>query len=341
MNFLRLALVLLACVSVETAFVLGEQGFFKGRLFQRRKPVNNNVIINQVDNSKADLGRLLEGVKKISSPGTPGYLSVFGPDSLILAYGVAGENLHMPAVATGKIGKGKMVAFGHEGYLGDIPTIQEWDTARLINNCIKWLAPTGDSKKLLHIGNERTINGLSSLGYELEKADLDNLDPSRVLVIQEGGLSPEKVDKVISFVRHGGGFITSSTGWGWLQLNPGKTLLMDHGANLVLAKGGLVFGKGYLEDSTENGFLPNHETKPAFHATKALEIAKTVAYGTKSFANAMEERTVSENLRIALHEIPANDEYLLPNLKYFLKNAPKDFLEQFPDFKAISDQLKN
>jgi hypothetical protein len=55
----------------------------------------------------------------------------------------------------------------------------------------------------------------------------------------------------------------------------------------------------------------------------------------------MEERTVSENLRIALHEIPANDEYLLPNLKYFLKNAPKDFLEQFPDFKAIADQLKN
>ena len=52
----------------------------------------------------------------IACPGTPGTLAVWGAEAKVLAYGKSGDHM-MPAVATGPLGKGRVVAFSHTGLL--------------------------------------------------------------------------------------------------------------------------------------------------------------------------------------------------------------------------------
>ncbi|HUU09852.1 MAG TPA: hypothetical protein VM431_04870, partial [Phycisphaerae bacterium] len=88
-----------------------------------------------------DVTVLLDGVTKIAAPGVPGPLCVFGPGALAVVTGGAGDNLREPVVAAARMGKGRVVAFGHTDYfnarvLGGNAT----DTGRLMTNAVRWAA---------------------------------------------------------------------------------------------------------------------------------------------------------------------------------------------------------
>lgn len=328
--------VLLALLATEA---FGGQGVFGQRLFQKRRHINENNTTFNVNDPQKDLDFLINGVKKIASPGTPGYLSVFGSDALILAYGMAGENLPQPGVAAGRFGKGKMVAFGHAAFLANIQINNEFDTARLITNSIHWLSSSGSTSRVLHLGNDDGEKALNHLGFHVEKADLENLDPARVLVVQEGYLHPKYSEKVSLFVKNGGGFMTSTTGWGWLQFNPGKDLRKDHGANLVLEKGGIVFGNGYLSPVMGLGLSSNTELMPKYHVKRALEIVDSVVKGKKEFQNELEAKLIYNILQIAANNIPSGNQAFAPKIKEILDNSPEAFFEKYPDFRVLKANL--
>ena len=59
---------------------------------------------------------------EIAAPGVPGPICVYGKDAWVVAVGGDGK-LAAAVVAAGRLGKGRVVAFGHGGYLqkGRVP----------------------------------------------------------------------------------------------------------------------------------------------------------------------------------------------------------------------------
>ena len=87
----------------------------------------------------ADQAALRQGVTEIAAPGLPGPVAVFGPHALAVVVGRSGKGLAAPVVAASRLGQGRVVAFGHPGYL-DKDALETADTGVLILNAVRWLA---------------------------------------------------------------------------------------------------------------------------------------------------------------------------------------------------------
>ena len=82
-----------------------------------------------------DLESLLKDVRSIAAPGAPGPLAVFGRDAFPVIVGKSGNATFASVVAAGRLGKGRILAFGHNGYLAP-ETLAIADTGKLFANAI-------------------------------------------------------------------------------------------------------------------------------------------------------------------------------------------------------------
>src|SRR5690348_8311506 len=80
------------------------------------------------DSSRA---AFIEDVAAIGAPGIPGPLCVFGPDAFTVVAATS-DDLPAPLVAASTLGKGRLVAFGHEGYFGG-EALRTADTSKLVS----------------------------------------------------------------------------------------------------------------------------------------------------------------------------------------------------------------
>ena len=76
-----------------------------------------------VDHSK-DYDILLEGVQKIGVSGAPGPVCIYGSKAFPVVVGNSGE-VTLPLVAAARSGKGRVVAFGHSGYISDFKVLEK------------------------------------------------------------------------------------------------------------------------------------------------------------------------------------------------------------------------
>ncbi|MBM4086380.1 MAG: hypothetical protein FJ272_16465, partial [Planctomycetes bacterium] len=83
-----------------------------------------------------DLASLLDGVTEIAAPGVPGSLCVFGEQAFPVVTGKAGK-FQEPVVAAARLGAGRVVAFGHDGYL-NADALAAAGTGRLMLNAVRW-----------------------------------------------------------------------------------------------------------------------------------------------------------------------------------------------------------
>lgn len=208
----------------------------------------------------SDRDLLLQGVELIASPGIPGVVVPFGARSVTLAVGRSGEQV-VPVVAAGRSGRGRVVLFGHNGYLN---AYHEADSGKLLANAARWVAR----------GRALVVAGQPGLARHLNVESADewtNLDPHRhALVIDAHQIGAAQVGGLRKFVREGGGLVTAATGWGWQQIEGGKPLT-EFPANLVLADAGLVVTGG-MADPAEGGSMRADRGEPhLLHAGRALE----------------------------------------------------------------------
>lgn len=90
--------------------------------------IKKHLYLSKTSTSKfssPDLCELTKGIKIISSPGTPGRITVFGDDAFAVVVGKVDENSVQAAVAAGTLGKGRVVAFSHEAYLSNLESVRE------------------------------------------------------------------------------------------------------------------------------------------------------------------------------------------------------------------------
>ncbi|MDR0871609.1 MAG: M60 family metallopeptidase [Planctomycetaceae bacterium] len=194
--------------------------------------------------SAADVLFLTDGVDGIGQSGVPGPLCVFGRNAAAVIAGKEG-NTSGPLVAAAKYKDGRVVAFGHDGYLSKT-ALSQFGGQTLLKNILRWLAQNKNDVRIAVIGNPAFAEYIKELGYSVQPVNrlTDIKDNAQIIVLDGSRITEQQVSELEKFITNGGGVLTASLGWGWLQVSGKTDLQTEHGGNLLLAPLGIVWADG-------------------------------------------------------------------------------------------------
>ena len=258
----------------------------------------------------ADQTALRQGVTEIAAPGLPGPVAVFGPQAFPVIVGRLGEGLAAPVVAAGRLGRGKVVSFGHPGYL-ETEALKTADTGVLVQNAVHWLSRPGIP---LRVG---VRHGPDLAAYlRAHQILVDSLDDDRwterlksdaVVSCPLADLAPAETVALGGYLRGGGGLLAAELGWGWLQLNPGKTLA-QHGGDRLLAPAGLLWADGGSGPHLAAGLCGRNGS------FSRVPCRKCPGYGLAGNSAPNETSQAVETTLLAARTLLPDDTLLLPRL---------------------------
>ena len=201
---------------------------------------------------------LLAGVSDVVAPGLPGVVSAFGPRAFPVILGKVGSGKNTtvaPTVAAALTRKGRIVAFGHDGFL----VKDSWkvgQSRQLLLNSVLWtqngkmgrvgVLAGDDSAALVAMLKE---NGLHAVALE-HGASLNGYS---ALVVNGHRLETNDKSPLQKFVAAGGGLVMATTGWGWNWGDESHTLSKDYFGNQLLAPYGLVWTEGTVNGERKEG----------------------------------------------------------------------------------------
>lgn len=268
--------------------------------------------------SADEAAQLRSGVSRINAPGVPGPVSAFGADAFAVAVGRQG-NARLPLVAATRFGQGRAIAFG-KGEFFDARALEDGDNAVFLANCMVWAA---DKEKPIAgvIGNETFAAALRERGWDARDIGMGEIETVDVIFARSTRLNPNHVAPLRDAVEKGKGLLAGDLGWGWLQLNPGKTLAEDHQGNRLFAPMGIVWLDGTLQRTTADGkAYDTTEPLPAHtNASLALDAALAHHAGTAPVADA-DRAQISTLLATTAQALPQADTILLPRLRNLIED---------------------
>ncbi len=268
---------------------------------------------------QADTAFLLEGVKAIESTGIPGPMAAFGPDAFPLVLGSAAKDITAPVVVASRLGKGRVIACGHHGFL---ETTDKADSGKFLANSVRWSSgrPTAEpgAIRVGVIRNESLLLFLQERGFDaisLTPAELPAQLPELHVICADSGHwgSAENHSALEKFIHEGGGLLTAGLGWGWLHLNPGKSLAEHHPGNQLLARAGILWLDGPLQRTAAEGFGTTTPPPAVTQSSAALQLLLDAIDSTPP-ADPQLLGHASWILTRTAQGLPANDTLLLPKL---------------------------
>jgi hypothetical protein len=266
-----------------------------------------------------DVRELLDGVRTLGQAGVPGRVAAWGPDAFAVVLGEVGGGARAPVVAAARAGGARLVAFGHDGYFGDV--LAAGDGWRLLDNALRWAADRPKGKLAVGvIGAAGFAEKLVERGYAAENvttlARLEKTPALDVLVGQLAEWDAADAARLDRFLSAGGGLVAGETGWGWLQLNPGKDVLRDNGGNRVARRFGIAWTDGTLEAGAGGLFAADGADLAWCHAPTALDAlaARTPPKGFGARESAIAAWTVAQAAAI----LPRDDDVFRPRLAKLL-----------------------
>lgn len=247
---------------------------------------------------------LVADVPAISTAGVPGPLAVFGENAIVLAVGQDDKSSVLPVAAAASWGKGRVVVLGHGGMIGD-EALKHAGTSSFVTKAASWLNPHSGS---IGVFRNESLRGLLTnqkvTTVNLEPGWHKELDKYAAVVVDSHSIGKDEREALKAYISKGGGLLTAGLGWGWMQLNPGKTIA-EHPGNLLLAEAGIVWCDGTLEPTGKQEFVIG-EVSPLVHASfamQAMEEATTKANGK----DAQVPPQAAKTLVAALTAIPSDD----------------------------------
>ena len=276
-----------------------------------------------VNADEASLKALTDGVKEITAPGIPGSLCVFGKDAFAVVVGGAGGSNRAAVVAASTLGKGRIIALGHDGYLS-ADSMKQADTGRLMVNAMRWLAKGAAPSIALRDGGGMapelakaglTAEAVGGAGWTKKLSAQYKPAPYNVLVLHcTSAPSPAEQADIRQFIRDGGGLFTADTGWGWQQLNPAKTLVFDHPGNKLLAEAGLAWNDGMLDRTCAAGFTVGAAPSDLVQVSKTLDALEAQEKGQRQLSKD-ELNQATATVISAARTLPPTDKLVQPRLK--------------------------
>lgn len=274
----------------------------------------NVALAQDLPDPKTDLTQLLEGVTKIGAPGAPGIVSVFGPQAFAVVAG-GKKDERVAVVAAARFEKGRLVAFGHNGYF-NADQMKAADTGRLMTNCARWAAGDKKEPRVATWQQDAIRQYLQSQGLNakaLSKPEAAAAEAD-VVILGMNGLKPDQEKALTTFVAQGGGVITSDCPWGWLQLSGGKSLKTDMVANRLLMQAGLAFADGIADRTADVGYAAAEAPNKLLNAFAALDLLESQARAQAKPTKA-ELQQAGSSVTAAARAIPPTDTLLLPKMK--------------------------
>ena len=219
----------------------------------------------------------------------PSSLVVFGPRACLTLLTSQNETV----VASSRAGDGRLVVFGHEGYLGG----QSEDSTRLLQNAARW---AGGGVVGLSPDLSGTRAPLEAAGLTVVDASpLDLSDVDVYVSMTYGPFSESETEALRTFVAEGGGLLLGGHAWWWANDNdnaadnyPGNKLLRDAGIVITEAP---AWG-GPKTASTE---VPSDR----FHHARAMDRMLEVHEGTLDWSRE-EQRDAVVTVGRALDWLP-------------------------------------
>lgn len=206
----------------------------------------------------SDLSALTDGVGPLSAPGAlPGAVVASKGAFVVLA-------ADKPIAAAARVGSGRALAVGHEAYFGAAP-LREAANRRFLSNALSWLSGRKNPRVgLVDMPGIATVGGDTvTIRREEIEAGLVGID---VLAMTQGALDGDEraQNAVVAWVKNGHGLLIAGPAWGWQQLNPAKSLRLDHAGNRML----LPFGLGFSGETADGAPGPTRD--PLFGTDAAL-----------------------------------------------------------------------
>ncbi|MCY3002728.1 MAG: M60 family metallopeptidase [Planctomycetota bacterium] len=266
-----------------------------------------------------EAAKLLEDVRTVERVGIPGPIAVFGDKAFPIVTGGHG-GAQAALIAGGRIGSGRVLVFGHNGYAGPAAK-RPGETAALMKNLLVWTAKS--KAKALKVGTLGGMFGglMAETGYEVVALP-NGPEPEGVAKLAIIGCAPlslsdEETDWLIKYVAGGGAVICGDTPWGWLQGHPNERVEERPGQRL-LAQAGLAYADGYTEPTSDNGQLAANVPDPLVHAGRALELMLALEAG-KATATDAQLAQAQVSLQLALRWMPKGDVAFRERLEKLVK----------------------
>ncbi len=234
---------------------------------------------------------LLQNIQEIPAIGVWGELVLLDNSFPIL---VNSEGAREAVVGGSTMGKGKIVAFGHEGFF-EKEGLKNNQTKQLIYNSIFWVANKKEKPVILIRGLEVFSEYLTSLGFSLKKINNETvlsaelLNAVDVIILDPDKLKTEsnEIEILKKALKSGKGGLFAGLGWGWQKLNPNLNLKSDFKGNILLADAGIEWGQ---EASFAKKVVADVELEGVFlyaEAKKYVLSNSLVQADKKKFGNAL------------------------------------------------------
>ncbi len=200
-------------------------------------------VVSEEDKAAA-VAAMTDGVDAIVKSGAPGPVVALGDSAFPVVVGEYEKDVMQPLVAAAFAENGRVVVFGHDGYCNADIVGASPSTQRFITNVVRWASGVDADKKNADINvavwrNPATAELLKKEGFNAVSVDKvpESFD---VLFGPVANIPKAQFDKALDVVlNEGAGFVGGSLGWGWIQLNPGKSFLTDHVGNAGFTKRGV------------------------------------------------------------------------------------------------------
>lgn len=262
-----------------------------------------------------DRAALLKGVGEINTGGLPGGVSAFGPNAFAVVAGKDGDKALLPIIAAARWAKGRVVAFGHDGFLRPA---KENDNGTLLANVARWAAGDTPEPKIGILKNDALLDHLKAAGLDAvalqEKDWAKNLTGFNAVCAAPFWIAAEDIAPLEKFIRSGGGLVAGATGWGWMQVQRKDATQLAGGlpGNLLFEKAGLALTAGTPGRTRPDSFATGGDLT-LLNATTALESLADHTSGKTQLPPAAFSQCMA-TVTDAMRSIPPDDQIFLPKI---------------------------
>jgi Peptidase M60, enhancin and enhancin-like/N-terminal domain of M60-like peptidases len=269
----------------------------------------------------AERAKILEGVKSVPKSGAPGPIGIWGNVAFPILSAPDKDGVEIAVAAAAGYGKGRMILFGHNGYLAGG---EGGDHAKLMENCVKWAGHK--EKPRVGVKGVNAVTLYKQRGFNVEafdKVEKKSLkDYDVVIVNMQGIISTEEGAAVADYVKGGGGFIGGMTGWAFGQTSGGKDLTVSHGLNQALMPAGVAITDMSAFDQLRS-FEARTDLPPLMNASEAISAIKKQRDGGPAMT-ALQMKQATNAIQIAMAAQPPERSNLKAAVLAALGNAGAD-----------------
>ena len=278
-----------------------------------------------VDALRGNLFRKARSIA-LGSGSVAGCLVTAGEGAAPIAFGRV-NGVKAPVAAAAAYGKGRVAAVTHHGFMeGDV--MRKRGNAAFMRECIVWLAGGFPPSAIYMDGGRGAIasavaevfKDMKDLRVKLlpDYDALVSLPAGAVVITMPDSHSMDDAAKLSKFVSKGGGVLALVVGWGWHQINGGRSFA-ESPFNAALGPAGIFSGGACVDAGKDGAYeVAGVDDLPGLSAESALELAE----GSSVMPPALGARCIF-TLETLADALPSVDTKWRPRLEALALSAQK------------------